>query len=334
MSLAERIERCQAKLAADPRSLAFAQLADAYRKQGRLEEAIQLCQEGLNHCPNYASAYMVLGRVQQEKGNLSEAREAFQWVLQIDPESVQALKCLGHIAEAQHETPDALASYRMALILHPFDKEIRAAVARLEPQTAAAVESTAPEVAATPEEVHIPEAEPVLTEATSLPFEVAEERPDLRESEAEPLATETMAGLYAEQGLYDRAADIYSRLAADAPDREDLAEKYREALAHLEKKAGRTAAPATEETLQILETWRDVFRQLRRREKVRIGLVEARRDTVQRLAERQKDPVSVLEAWRDAFRRLRPRRRGPTELLEAWRDAFRRLKTAKGEGTG
>jgi phosphoglycolate phosphatase-like HAD superfamily hydrolase len=124
-----------------------------------------------------------------------------------------------------------------------------------------------------------------------------------------------MAGLYAAQGLYDRAADIYGRLAAEAPDREDLAEKHREALVHLEEKGGRQApaSPSTQQAVQLLEAWRDAFRQVRRRQRV---------------------PVELLEAWRDAFRRLRPRRRGPVELLEAWRDAFRRLRTAGGGATG
>ena len=63
-----------------------------------------------------------------------------------------------------------------------------------------------------------------------------------------------MAGLYATQGLYDRAADIYARLVDEAPDREDLAEKYREVLTHLEERAGRQTATSVsrEETLQVL----------------------------------------------------------------------------------
>jgi len=119
-----------------------------------------------------------------------------------------------------------------------------------------------------------------------------------------------MAGLYAAQGLHDRAADIYARLLAEAPDREDLAEKYREALAHVEERAGGQIPLSlnTADAVQLLEAWRDVFRQLRLKQKV---------------------PVGLFEAWREAFRRLRPKQRGPADLLEAWRDAFRRLKAAK-----
>ncbi|MFQ5962393.1 MAG: tetratricopeptide repeat protein, partial [Candidatus Methylomirabilales bacterium] len=326
------------------------------RKQGRLEEAIQLCQDGLTDCPNYASAYMVLGRARQEKGDLVGARDAFQWVLQIDPESVQALKFLGQIAEARNETPDALASYRMALIFHPFDKEVRATAARLEQESAVEVESAPAEVAELSTEpvpmetaMESPSAEP---EVSAEPHELAAElfatdtavesiSPEGGDVSAEPatadldlLATETMAELYAAQGLYDRAADIYGRLVSESPDREDLAEKYQQARAHLEERAGRHSSSDADVALHLLETWRDVFRQLRRREKVAVAPFEGRRDTLRQPRHGEKASVELLEAWRNAFRRLRPRPKEPVQLLESWREAFRRLKTAKGEGTG
>lgn len=46
--------------------------------------------------------------------------------------------------------------------------------------------------------------------------------------------TETMAGIYTEQGHYAKAATIYRRLLRAAPDREDLRRRLEavEALAH------------------------------------------------------------------------------------------------------
>ncbi len=355
LSLPETIERCQAKLAADPRSPAFAQLADAFRKQGRLEEAIATCEQGLHHCPNYSSAYMVLGRAQHEKGDLEAAREAFQWVLQINPESVQALKFLGQIADARNEIPDALASYRMALIFYPHDKEVRARVARLEAQSVTEEETGAPEMAPVPQEPAPREAHPAGPEEESTLPEAEEElRAQPPAPVPEHLVTETMAALYAAQGLHDRAADIYGRLAAESPEREDLAEKYRQSLAHLEEKPGRHAFVSRETVLGLLETWRDAFRHLRRREKVSVVPPEARRVDARPRARSDKGPVRILETWRDAFRHLRRRERISTEvqamttapspppghghedtvgILEAWRDAFRRVKEARQGGT-
>ncbi|MFQ5533139.1 MAG: tetratricopeptide repeat protein, partial [Candidatus Methylomirabilales bacterium] len=103
MSSVSHIERLRSKVASDPRSLVFAQLADAYRKGGRLDEAIEVCDKGLRHHPNYASAHLVLGRAYQEKSDLLAARDAFQRVLGLDPENVMAQRFLGEIAEARGE---------------------------------------------------------------------------------------------------------------------------------------------------------------------------------------------------------------------------------------
>jgi hypothetical protein len=44
---ANAIRRQEERLQRDPTSLAFAQLADLYRKTGRPRDAISLCREGL-----------------------------------------------------------------------------------------------------------------------------------------------------------------------------------------------------------------------------------------------------------------------------------------------
>ena len=57
-----RIEDLERRLGKDPNSKIFAQLAEEYRKAGRLEEAIQTCRDGLETHPNYFSARVALGR--------------------------------------------------------------------------------------------------------------------------------------------------------------------------------------------------------------------------------------------------------------------------------
>ena len=48
---ANAIRRQEERLQRDPTSLAFAQLADLYRKIGRTRDAITLCREGSNATP-------------------------------------------------------------------------------------------------------------------------------------------------------------------------------------------------------------------------------------------------------------------------------------------
>ncbi len=285
----EHIKQMETTLAQNPRSLVFAQLADAYRREGRLEEAIQICQEGLVHHVTYASAYMVLARSYKEKGDLLPAREAFQRVLGLDPESVLAHHFLGEIAEARDEIPEALDAYRAALIFHPFDKEIRAAVERLQARTEGEVRTVPPEV---PKRLQEPPA-----------------------SETEPLATETLGDLFAAQGLHDQAAEIYGRVMAETPDREDLADKHQDALTRGQEPVERETTAfigRDDEALRLLEAWRDAFRKLK---------------------EHRQERIKPHETQSDAFGNLESRRGEPSALLEAWRDAFRKLKSARG-GTG
>ena len=275
------VEQLQAKLASDPHSPLFAQLADAYRMGGKFEEAIRVCREGLRHRPQYAGAYIVLGRAHHESGDLLAAREAFQRVTQFAPDNVLAYGFLGQIAEARNEIPEALEAYRMALALYPFDKQIRGAVARLQAQAAGDAQWAAPP--------------PV--EARTVP--------------KEPVASETLAELYTAQGLYERAAEVYERLMAEAPGRADLQVKYQEVATHL-RRAPKTEAPtsaASGDALRLLEAWRDAFRRLR---------------------EGRQGRTELLEAWQAAFQRLRAKPTGAIGVLEAWRDAFRRIKAAAG----
>ena len=59
-ALTAAIRRQQERLQRDPTSLAFAQLADLYRKAGRIREAIAVCRDGLGRYPHYTTARLIL----------------------------------------------------------------------------------------------------------------------------------------------------------------------------------------------------------------------------------------------------------------------------------
>ncbi len=69
----ERIAKCQKILEADPNSQIFAALADAYRKKGELEKALQIGLKGIEDHPDYGSAYMVVAKTYLDLGNYGEA---------------------------------------------------------------------------------------------------------------------------------------------------------------------------------------------------------------------------------------------------------------------
>ena len=60
--LVDAIRRHEERMARDPDSLAFAQLADLYRKAGRTGEAVATCREGLRRWPHYTTARLILAK--------------------------------------------------------------------------------------------------------------------------------------------------------------------------------------------------------------------------------------------------------------------------------
>ena len=55
MDIGETIQRLEERLRENPKSLLFARLADLYLHQERIDEAIDLCLEGVQHHPSYVT---------------------------------------------------------------------------------------------------------------------------------------------------------------------------------------------------------------------------------------------------------------------------------------
>ena len=72
------IRRYEERLARDPTSLAFAPLADAYRKTGRVRDAIRLCREGLERFPQYVTARLILAKALLDEGDPDAALSEVQ----------------------------------------------------------------------------------------------------------------------------------------------------------------------------------------------------------------------------------------------------------------
>lgn len=255
--LAADIAKYETRLASEPRSRIFAQLADAYRKAGRLDEAIRTCRAGLRDHPTYASARMVLGRALSEKGQLREAEKELAIVLELSPGNAVAHRLLGDLAAAQGRRDEARGHYETALGLSPQDREAREALQRM-----AAPAVTAPEVPGGA--LGKGPAEPAPARAATGSSDargLSEEAPAEASSEALGVATETLADLYAQQGFAERAAEIYQELLRQEPGRSELREK----LDHLQARApvpvgSEVAGPVKGSGIALLERWREAAR--------------------------------------------------------------------------
>jgi tetratricopeptide (TPR) repeat protein len=92
-----RIEDLRRRIQKDPASIAFAQLAEEHRRIGEHEEAIRVCQAGLDQHPAYLSARVTLGRSLLELGRVEEAEAEFERVLDSAPDNVVARRALDDI---------------------------------------------------------------------------------------------------------------------------------------------------------------------------------------------------------------------------------------------
>jgi tetratricopeptide (TPR) repeat protein len=126
-----RIEELRRRVLKDKASIAFAQLAEEYRRAGRFDEAIEACRTGLAHHPGYLSAHVTLGRALIEVGELAQAQEELKHVLAAAPENLAALKGLADIHYRRGEQQEALVHYRRALEFAPHDPDLEHLVAQI-----------------------------------------------------------------------------------------------------------------------------------------------------------------------------------------------------------
>jgi tetratricopeptide (TPR) repeat protein len=136
MADSPRIEELKRRVQVDPASIAFAALAEEYRRAGRFEEAIATCQAGLQRHPAYLSAHVTLGRALLELGRFDEARQELEHVLRAAPENLAAIRGLAEIHHRRGELPEALEQYRSALSVAKHDAEIEDAVDQISRQVA------------------------------------------------------------------------------------------------------------------------------------------------------------------------------------------------------
>jgi tetratricopeptide (TPR) repeat protein len=92
-----RIDELRRRVQLDPASIAFAALAEEYRRAGQFEDAIAACEAGLQRHPAYISARVTLGRSLLELGRFDEARHQLEHVLRTAPENLAAIRALAEI---------------------------------------------------------------------------------------------------------------------------------------------------------------------------------------------------------------------------------------------
>jgi tetratricopeptide (TPR) repeat protein len=123
-----RIEELRRRVQKDPASIAFAQLAEEYRRAGSYEDAIAACRSGLMIHPGYLSARVTLGRALIETNELEAAQGELSYVLSQAPENLAAIRGMAEIHHRQGQLSEALTFYRNALELARHDPDLEQTV--------------------------------------------------------------------------------------------------------------------------------------------------------------------------------------------------------------
>ncbi len=138
------IEKLEKRWAENPKGRNFAPLADAYRKAGELDRALELCTAGLELHPDYVSAHIVFGRCLIDQKNDAGASDVFRKVLTLDPENVLALKILAEIAERGGRHDEAAEWLTRLLAADPMNGDAAEHLARAKSKAAQAASKQGP----------------------------------------------------------------------------------------------------------------------------------------------------------------------------------------------
>jgi tetratricopeptide (TPR) repeat protein len=195
-TLASAIRRHEERLQRDPTSLAFAQLADLYRKTGRPRDAVTLCREGLSRYPQYTVARLILAKALLAEEELEQALSEVQAILDVSPRDTQAHRLAAEIHRRRGQVDAAVEHLAVAVRLDSSDRESRALLGLLR-----AVDTPAAESAGLPR---------VLADDT--------------------FVTLTFGSVCLEQGLADEAAQVFSRILRRHPDSRDARDGLERAL--------------------------------------------------------------------------------------------------------
>jgi tetratricopeptide (TPR) repeat protein len=108
MSENSRIAALRRRVEKDPTSIAFAQLAEEYRRIGDYVAAVKVCRDGLARHPGYLSAQVTLGRALMELGRFDEASAELEGVLRAAPDNLAAIRALADIHQRRGDVPETV----------------------------------------------------------------------------------------------------------------------------------------------------------------------------------------------------------------------------------
>ena len=189
--MSEDIRTLTTRLAEEPTSLAFLELAEALRRRGQLEAAGKVARGGLGRYPGLADAHDLMARILSDQGDLAGAFDAWADALRVDPMRTGALKGIAFLYFRAGDAGAAIDHLQRAAEADPDDESIAQALARVRRESRGMAHRTtpAPPPPPAPAPPPVPDPEPVMPEPVMPePVMVVEGPPVERPDPSSPFA--------------------------------------------------------------------------------------------------------------------------------------------------
>ena len=119
------IKYLEKKLKRNPNSILFARLADAYASIERIDDAIQICENGLRKHPYYVTGHFIISKCYLKKKQFDHAEKELKRVLLFDPEYIAAHRDYGELMSQIGWNSSCERSYEKIQAIDPFNKQAK-----------------------------------------------------------------------------------------------------------------------------------------------------------------------------------------------------------------
>ena len=218
------IPSLEAKLAENPKSPVFARLAFYYLKEGKIQQALQVCLKGLEFFTDYGTGHLVLGQCYEVLGRNIEAMLEYRKGLRSVPDNPTAQALLKGVERHEQEAFKAFAGERARKLKERRDS--------LTFEQFVSAHSSEKESTVDFLLKHLQEARKGTASSQGGDEPKSKEKAVAASGGTSKIVTATLAEIYANQGEYKEAIDAYKKLLKERPVE---AGRYEKRIAQLEE---------------------------------------------------------------------------------------------------
>lgn len=130
----EELKYLEGRLKQNPDSIMFARLADLYLSMNRIDEAIQICEQGIKKYPYYVTGHYIMGKCYLKKKQFDQAEKELKRVILFDPNYIAAHRDYGELMAQIGWLSSCEASYERILEIDPINTKAKERWSEVEKQ--------------------------------------------------------------------------------------------------------------------------------------------------------------------------------------------------------